>query len=115
MRSPKACLKDILDAIVAIERYASRGRQAFEQNELIQVWVIHHLQIIGEAAGRLGRTFHQAHPHVPWPLIVAMRNVLVHEYFGVDLEEIWQTVERDLPSFKKAVETLLRELDAQES
>jgi len=114
MRDPKEYLKDILDAIGAIERYASRGRQVFEQDELIQVWVIHHLQIIGEAAGRLGRAFHQAHPGVPWSEIVAMRNVLVHEYFGVDLEEVWKTVERDLPTFKKAVEALLKQLEAQE-
>ena len=48
----------------------SRGRLAFEQDELIQVWVIHRLLVIGEAAGRLGRAFHAAHPGIPWPQIV---------------------------------------------
>ncbi|MEJ5349028.1 MAG: DUF86 domain-containing protein [Desulfosoma sp.] len=111
MRDPKERLRDILDAIARIERYASRGREAFEQDELIQVWIFHHIQIIGEAAANLGRTFHEAHPEVPWSQIVAMRNVLVHEYFGVDLGEVWKTVERDLPAFKGAVEALLRQLE----
>lgn len=114
MRDPKERLRDILDAIARIERYASRGREAFQEDELIQVWIFHHIQIIGEAAANLGRTFHEAHPEVPWPQIVAMRNVLVHEYFGVDLEEVWKTVERDLPVFKGAVEQLLRRLEEQE-
>jgi uncharacterized protein with HEPN domain len=68
---------------------------------------VHHLQIIGEAAAGLGARFHGAHPELPWPQIVALRNILVHEYFGVDLEEVWATVERDLPSLKAQVQALL--------
>jgi uncharacterized protein with HEPN domain len=78
-------LRDILDAISQIERYAVQGQAAFEQDELIQVWIFHHIQIIGEAASQLGREFHDSYPHIPWPQMVAMRNLLVHEYFGVDL------------------------------
>ena len=73
--------------------------------------MFYHLQIIGEAAASLGRDFHEAHPQVPWPQIVAMRNVSIHEYFGVDLGEVWKTVERDLPTFKPAVERLLKKLE----
>jgi len=111
VRDPKERLRDILDAITAIERYAARGEQAFEQDELIQVWVFHHIQIIGEAAGQLGREFQAANPQVPWPQIVAMRNVLVHEYFGVDLHEVWKAVEADLPRFKTAIQALLAKLE----
>ncbi len=113
MRDPKERLHDILDALNHIERYTSRGREAFEREELIQVWVVHHLQIIGEAAVRLGRDFHAAHPGVPWARIVAMRNVLVHEYFGVDLNELWNVVHRDLKPIRALVEQLLTELDRQ--
>jgi uncharacterized protein with HEPN domain len=60
MRDPQERLRDILDAIARIERYAARGRHAFDQDELIQVWIVHHLQIIGEAAAQLGRDFHDA-------------------------------------------------------
>ncbi|MFZ1415067.1 MAG: DUF86 domain-containing protein [Defluviicoccus sp.] len=112
MRDPREHLTDILEAIAAIARYSVRGREAFLGDELIQVWVFHHLLIIGEAAAQLGREFHARHPDVPWPQIVAMRNVLVHEYFGVDLDRVWQTVEDDLPALKPAVERLLSALEA---
>jgi uncharacterized protein with HEPN domain len=107
VRDPQELLRDILDAIDGIEPYAARGRDAFDQDELIQVWIVHHLQIMGEAAAQLGRDFYDAHPEVPWPQIVAMCNILVHEYFGVDLGEVWSAVERDLPGFKRAIEGLL--------
>lgn len=110
MKDPRERLQDILEAVEHIERYAARGRQAFEQDELLQVCIVHHLQIIGEGASRLGQEFHKAYPVLPWPQIVAMRNVLVHEYFGVDLNEVWNIVDRDLPDLKHKIETILREL-----
>jgi uncharacterized protein with HEPN domain len=79
----------MLEAIERIDRYAEKGREAFEKDELIQNWFVHHLQIVGEAAAKLGRRFHEDHPELPWAQIVGMRNVLVHDYFGVDLEEVW--------------------------
>jgi uncharacterized protein with HEPN domain len=79
VRDPTERLRDILEAIQRIARHAGQGRTAFDTDELIQVWIVHHLQIIGEAAAKLGRDFHAAHPVLPWPQIVAMRNVLVHD------------------------------------
>jgi uncharacterized protein with HEPN domain len=111
VRDPKERLKDILEAIANIERYAARGQEVFEQEELIQTWVLYHIQLIGEAAAQLGKAFHQAHPEIPWAQIVAMRNVLVHEYFGVDLQEVWRTVERDLPVLKHKIEALVKRLE----
>jgi uncharacterized protein with HEPN domain len=111
MRDPKEGLKDILDAIAKVERYASRGSEAFAQDELIQTWILYHIQLIGEAAARLPRTFHDSHPEIPWAQIIAMRNVLVHQYFGVDLEEVWRTVDNDLPVLKHQIEALVRRSD----
>ena len=74
---------------------------------MIQTWIVRHLQIIGEAAAGLGSEFHGPHPEVAWPQIVALRNIVVHEYFGVDLEEVWTTVQRDLPALKVQVRALL--------
>lgn len=105
MRDPRERLLDILEAIALIERYAVRGRAAFEQDELLQTWIIHYLQIIGEAAARLGGGFD--HAEIPWKAIVAMRNALVHEYFGLDNDEIWAVVEHDLPLLKTRIEALL--------
>lgn len=110
MRDPRERLYDILEAIEHIERYAIQGRAEFERNELIQTWVVHHLQIIGEAAAQLGQEFHIAYPVVPWSEIVAMRNILVHNYFGVDTIEIWNVVERDLPGLKSNIAALLMRL-----
>ncbi|MFP4411866.1 HepT-like ribonuclease domain-containing protein [Coleofasciculus sp.] len=73
MRREAERLQDILDAIAAIERYASQGRQAFDEQELIQVWVIHHLQIIGEAASSLSGDLMNRYSEVPWAQIVAFR------------------------------------------
>jgi len=111
VRSARELLQDILDAIARIERYAACGQETFEQDELVQVWVLYHIQLIGEAAAQLGKAFHEAYPEVPWPQIVAMRNLLVHRYFGVDLEEVWKTVEKDLPDLQRKIETLVRKLE----
>ncbi len=97
MRREAERLQDILDAIVAIERYASQGRQAFDEQELIQVWVIHHLQIIGEAASSLSSDLMNRYSSVPWAQIVAFRNVVVHEYFRVSLNLVWAIVQNNLP------------------
>jgi uncharacterized protein with HEPN domain len=107
MRDDAERLQDILEAIAQIEKYAARGLEAFERDELIQVWMVHHLQIIGEAVRSLSETLRQAHPEVPWAQIEAMRNILVHEYFDVDLEEVWVTVERDLPGLKDTAQHIL--------
>lgn len=108
MRDDRARLEDILDAITRIEKYAARGRQAFESDELIQTWVVQHLQIIGEAASRISGEMQSAHPEIAWANIIAMRNIIVHEYFGVDRDEVWSTVEFDLPVLKRQVQTMLR-------
>ena len=71
------------------------------QSELIQVWVLHHIQIIGEAASSLSGNFKKREVNIPWSDIVSMRNVLVHHYFGVDLELVWETAINDIPRLKQ--------------
>ncbi|GIW81349.1 MAG: hypothetical protein KatS3mg105_3156 [Gemmatales bacterium] len=80
MRDAKERLLDILEAIAAIERYAGRDKVAFERDELLQVWFLHHLQIIGEAARALPAEVRQLAPEIEWGKIIGMRNVLVHGY-----------------------------------
>jgi uncharacterized protein with HEPN domain len=107
MRDDRERLRDILEAIERVEKYSARGRQAFEGDELIQIRIVHHLQVIGEAARTLSAEFTGAHGQVPWSQIVGMRNVLVHNYFGVDTDIVWEAVRRDLPSLKAQLETIL--------
>jgi uncharacterized protein with HEPN domain len=74
---------------------------------------LYHVQLIGEAAAQLGKAFHESDPEIPWAQVVAMRNVLIHEYFGVDLQEVWRTVEKDLPALQHQIEALEKRLEDQ--
>jgi uncharacterized protein with HEPN domain len=103
-------LLDILEAIEKIEKYAHTGEMAFFKEELIQVWIIYYLQIIGEAANHLSAELTMKHDKIPWAKIVAMRNVMVHHYFGIDLKEVWDTVCVDLPDLKTKLQELLKGL-----
>ncbi|HEX6012985.1 MAG TPA: HepT-like ribonuclease domain-containing protein [Geminicoccaceae bacterium] len=109
MRDAVARLGDILESIAAIRRHAGRGRGAFEADELVQVWIIHHLQIIGKAAARLDPGL-RATSSAPWAGIVGMRNILVHRYFGIDRDAVWAVVEHDLEPLEVEVRRLLAEL-----
>lgn len=109
MRRDLQRLQDILEAIERIERMAAKGREAFEQDEMIQVWIVHHLQILGEAVRGLSEPLRSRYPHVPWPVIIGMRNILVHQYFGIDHAEVWAAVERDLPRLREDVKKILEQ------
>jgi len=110
MRSDREKLEDILEAIERIERYAIQGRQAFEQNELIQTWFIQNLQIIGEASRSLSLTVREQYQDIPWTKIIGMRNILTHNYFEIDLDIVWAVVEQELPMLKQSFETIARSL-----
>lgn len=114
MRAPAERLRDILDAIERIERYAAQGRDVFDHDELIQNWVVRHLQIIGEAANALPDDLRLQAPTVPWRNIIGMRHILVHHYFVIDLAATWDVVEHHLPGLKGAVMTLLVKLEPAE-
>ncbi len=78
MRDPNERLRDMLEAIAAIERHLDRDKAAFEQDELRQIWFLRHLQIIGEAALALPAEVRALATEIPWAKIIGMRNVLVH-------------------------------------
>lgn len=77
----------------------------------MQVWVLHHLQILGEAVRAIPESVRGLAPSIPWRSIVGMRNVLVHQYFVIDTDAVWAVVERDLHPLRTAVESLLARLD----
>jgi len=112
MRSDLERISDILDAILQIRRYTDKcDRSSFPGDKLVQVWVIHHLQVIGEAAAGLSARAKSDMPDIPWREIAGMRNILVHAYFRVDPEEVWTVVERDLPLLQERLEKKLSERD----
>ncbi len=92
MRDDREKLLDIQEAIKRIKKYVVRGKEAFEKDELIQTWVLHHLQIIGEAVRALSIELMQKHSEIVWSKIVGMRNILVHNYFSIDAAIIWAVI-----------------------
>jgi uncharacterized protein with HEPN domain len=109
MRDYNERLVDILEAIEKIEKYSSLGHETFEHDELIQTWIVHHLQIIGEAASAIPDSFREKYPDVPWSKIIGMRNILVHNYFGIDVDAVWAVVVNDIPDLKQKIENAIRE------
>lgn len=109
MRSDKERLLDILQSIAAIEKYTKRGRSFFYKNELVQSWVMRHLEIIGEAASGSSEGLRDRNPGIPWRNIIGMRNVLAHGYFEIDTDTVWKVVENDLNSLKKSVKRILKD------
>ncbi|ANV91284.1 HepT-like ribonuclease domain-containing protein [Picosynechococcus sp. PCC 8807] len=107
MRSDLERLKDIQEAINRIEKYAVQGKQEFRANELIQSWILLQLQTIGEAARAMKPETHAQYPEVDWRDIIDFRNLLVHEYFRVDLEIVWQIVENQIPRLKTQIDNIL--------
>ena len=109
MRRDLERLQDVIEAIDRIQQQATGDRAAFDGNPLVQVWVVHHLEIIGEACRGLSAELRGRHPAVPWAAIIGMRNILIHDYFGLNLDEVWAAVERDVPALRQQVLAILEE------
>jgi uncharacterized protein with HEPN domain len=101
------CLAHVRDAIQRIEAFTSDGRDKFLVEPMIQDAVIRNLEVIGEAVKGLSEDLRSAHPDVPWKQIAGMRDVLIHHYFGVKLETVWQVVAEHLPTLRERVRQLL--------
>jgi uncharacterized protein with HEPN domain len=103
-------LLDIADSIMWIETVAQQGRDAFRQARLSQDAVLRNFEIIGEAVKRISAELKDAYPLVPWRRGAGLRDVLIHEYRRVDLNVVWQIMERDLPQLKQQVAAILQDL-----
>ncbi|KAB2951922.1 DUF86 domain-containing protein [Heliorestis acidaminivorans] len=103
-------LVHMLDSIEKIESYLQIiSQEEFYQSTQLQDAVIRRLEIIGEAANKVSREFQQRHTTIPWSMIISMRNMLIHEYFGVDLDIVWDTYVYNIPELKKNLVCLLNE------
>jgi len=89
-----------------------RGRRAFDGDELLQTYIVHYLQVLGEAAFRVPEGIQEQYPQVPWAKIRGMRHILVHDYFRIDLDIVWAVVEKELLDLKCKVLAILNDLSA---
>lgn len=107
MRDDRLHLIHITECIERIERYTAPGDGAFYSDTMIQDAVLRNLHTLSESTQRLSDALKDQHPEVDWTSIAAFRNVVVHDYLGIDLPRIWDIVQRDLPNLKRAVSTML--------
>ena len=115
MRSDRAYLEHILLCLRRIRENALPGQEAVSNSHTLQDAILRNLQVLCESAQRLSEECKGRHPEVDWRAMSGgFRNVLVHDYFGIDFGIVWSAVERDIPALEEAVTDLLRRLERDE-
>ncbi len=111
MKDDRIYLLHIRDAIQSVLEYTATGKESFLADRKTQDAVVRNLEIIGEATKRLSPSLKEAHTNISWKPIAGMRDKLIHDYFGVNLQLVWDVVERDLPVLRLKVSQLLQDLE----
>ena len=108
MKDERLYLIHISECIEKIEEYLDQTtKEAFLDSTLIQDAVLHNLQILAESTQRLPENIKQKQPAIDWYKIAGLRNILVHDYLGVEMETVWNIIEKELPTLKKAIRSML--------
>ena len=100
-------LRHIADATERVEEYASVGQGRFFAESHWQDAVIRQLEIIGEATKKLSESIREENPDIPWRRIAGMRDVLIHDYFRVDLSAVWEVTQKEVPFLAARVRVLI--------
>lgn len=107
-RNSKIFLLDILESIEKIEKYTKGATEhKFLGNDEMQDAVMKRLEVIGEATKNIPENIRKEYPKIPWQQMESMRNVLIHEYFGITMKRIWDTTQKDIPKLKKQIAYIL--------
>lgn len=107
-RDYKVYIQDIIDAIEKIQKFTEELTfEVFRADEKTVFAVIRALEVIGEAAKNVPQSLRAKHPSIPWKEMAGMRDKLIHEYFGVKYEVVWDTIKTELPQLKPIFEKLL--------
>jgi uncharacterized protein with HEPN domain len=110
VKDDRLYLIHIGECIGRIARYTAEGKEAFLRDEKTQDAVLRNLQTLAESTQRLSEQTKNRRPQIEWRAIAGFRNVLVHDYLGLNMARVWEIVERGLPALKQVAEELLREL-----
>ena len=108
MKDDAVYLKHILESIGRIEENTRDGREKFLQTHTLQDAVLRNLQTLSESTQCLSDALKEKRPEIEWKRVAAFRNILVHDYLGIDIERVWDIVQRDVPALKHAAEAFLR-------
>jgi uncharacterized protein with HEPN domain len=99
-------VEHMLECIDRIERYSGNDRTRFMQSEIVQDAIIRNLQTLAESSQRLSDAAKSSQPGIDWRAIAGFRNILVHDYLGLDLDTIWLVIEQDIPQLKNALKAI---------
>lgn len=104
----KAYLRHILDSVMLIENYTRNlSFEEFEKDRKTIDAVIRNFEIIGEASSKLPKEFREKYPEIPWKSIIGLRNVLIHDYFGVDVVAVWENIRQKLPELEQQIKSII--------
>jgi len=110
LRADRLLLQDTLEAIDEVIGTMPATREQFDADKLIRSHLVRNIQIIGEAAWRLTASIKDQNPQVPWRLIAGMRHAIVHDYFQIDWNEVWNTAVHDVPALRPLIDAVLKTL-----
>lgn len=103
MKDDKIYLISIQESIENIQEYTKNGLEEFMRTKIIQDAVIRNLEIVGEATKKISKELRSSRTDIPWREITGLRDVLIHDYMGVDLRIVWNIVEKELPKLKEKI------------
>ena len=110
-KDPKIFFEHILESIREIDNnLAGMSEKVFYRSTMVQDATVRRLEIIGEAVRNISEFFRRKYTKVPWKKIAGLRDILIHEYFGVDMRLVWKITKKDIPKLKKQIVDILRNI-----